>query len=42
MTVSAASAVTAGHPAPALPGTVILPGDDGFDQARQAWNLAVD
>lgn len=25
-----------------LPGTVVLPGDAGWDGARQAWNLAVD
>lgn len=23
-------------------GRVLLPGDDGFDQARRPWNLAVD
>ncbi len=26
----------------ALIGSVVLPGDDGWDAARQAWNLAVD
>jgi len=26
----------------ALAGSVVLPGDDGWDAARQAWNLAVD
>ena len=26
----------------ALTGSVVLPGDDGWDAARQAWNLAVD
>jgi FAD/FMN-containing dehydrogenase len=26
----------------AIDGTVLAPGDAGFDQARQAWNLAVD
>jgi FAD/FMN-containing dehydrogenase len=26
----------------ALNGSVVLPGDDGWDAARQAWNLAVD
>ena len=25
-----------------LDGSVVLPGDDGWDAARQAWNLAVD
>jgi FAD/FMN-containing dehydrogenase len=24
------------------PGTVVLPGEDGWDEARLAWNLAVD
>ena len=23
-------------------GTVVLPGDEGWDDARQAWNLSVD
>ena len=26
----------------ALTGDVVLPADEGWDQARQAWNLAVD
>src|SRR5688500_12578531 len=26
----------------ALTGSVVLPGEDGWDAARQAWNLAVD
>ena len=26
----------------AVGGTVLLPGDDGWDLGRQAWNLAVD
>ena len=26
----------------ALAGEVFVPGDPGYDQARQAWNLAVD
>ncbi len=26
----------------AIDGTVVVPGDPGYDQARQAWNLAVD
>ena len=29
-------------PVPGLAGQLVLPGDPGFDQARQAWNLAVD
>jgi len=27
---------------PALAGKILLPSDDGFDEARRAWNLAVD
>jgi FAD binding domain len=27
---------------PALAGKVVIPGDAGFDEARRAWNLAVD
>ena len=26
----------------AIDGTIVAPGDAGYDQARQAWNLAVD
>jgi hypothetical protein len=26
----------------AIAGQVFVPGQDGYDQARQAWNLAVD
>ena len=26
----------------AITGKVFLPGEPGYDQARQAWNLAVD
>src|SRR6516165_7408144 len=26
----------------AIDGEVFVPGDDGYDEARQAWNLAVD
>ena len=31
-----------GDLAASLAGTLTLPGDDGWDMARQAWNLAVD
>jgi len=30
------------RPGSSLAGKVLLPGDDGFNEARQAWNLAVD
>ncbi len=30
------------RPKHSLDGKVVLPGDDGFDSARRAWNLAVD
>ena len=26
----------------AMSGEVFVPGDDGYDEARRAWNLAVD
>ena len=29
-------------PLPGLAGQLVLPGDHDYDQARQAWNLAVD
>ena len=25
-----------------VPASVVLPGDDGWDEAREAWNAAVD
>jgi len=31
-----------GHHGSSLDGTVVLPGDQRFDSARRAWNLAVD
>ncbi len=30
------------HLVPSLEGRVVLPGDGGFDEARGAWNLAID
>lgn len=30
------------RPLPELAGSVVWPGDEGWDEARLAWNLAVD
>jgi len=42
MTASATSSSRVSRQDHRLAGTMVLPGDDRFDQARQAWNLAVD
>ena len=42
MTASATSSSKVSRQDHRLAGTMVLPGDDRFDQARQAWNLAVD
>jgi hypothetical protein len=42
MSVLSTSSVQARDLVPGLGGTMVLPGDDGFDEARRAWNLAVD
>jgi hypothetical protein len=42
MTASVAPSVNVRHQDRRLEGKVVLPGDNRFDQARQAWNLAVD
>jgi hypothetical protein len=42
MSISATVSARPTRPDHSLNGTVILPGDARFDQARRAWNLAVD
>jgi len=42
MATSATSSIKVSRQDHRLAGTMVLPGDDRFDQARQAWNLAVD
>lgn len=42
MAVSSTFPVKTRHPDASLDGKVVLPGDERFDQARRAWNLAVD
>ena len=42
MTASVTPSVKVRHQDHRLAGKVVLPGDDRFDQARLAWNLAVD
>src|SRR5689334_21212412 len=42
MSILSTSSVQARDLVPGLGGTMVLPGDDGFDEARRAWNLAVD
>jgi FAD/FMN-containing dehydrogenase len=41
-TANAITSRTAGTLRAAIAGEVFLPGDPGYDQARRAWNLAVD
>ena len=42
MSTSATFTCPVGHLGSSLDGTVVLPGDQRFDSARRAWNLAVD
>ena len=42
MSAFSAPALRTRYLEPGLEGKVMLPGDDGFDEARRAWNLAVD
>jgi FAD/FMN-containing dehydrogenase len=42
MPVSSASSVKTSHLDSRLSGKVVFPADDRFDQARRAWNLAID
>ena len=42
MSASATFTRPVDHLGSSLDGTVLLPGDQRFDSARRAWNLAVD
>jgi hypothetical protein len=42
MSVLSTSSVKARHLDRSLEGKVVLPGDGAFDEARRAWNLAID
>jgi FAD binding domain len=42
MSAFSASALKTRYLEPGLEGKVVLPGDGGFDEARRAWNLAID
>jgi hypothetical protein len=42
MSAFSASALKTRYLEPGLVGKVVLPGEGGFDEARRAWNLAVD
>ena len=42
MSVLSTSSVKARHLDRSLGGKVVLPGDGAFDEARRAWNLAID
>src|SRR5437762_9116514 len=42
MSVSATFTRPVGHLGASLDSKMVLPGDDRFDEARRAWNLAID
>ena len=42
MSTSQTRATSPGPVPAALRGLIVRPGDDGWDEARQAWNLAAD
>src|SRR5215831_9530399 len=42
MSDSATFTQQVGHLGPSLDSRVVLPGDERFDEARRAWNLAID
>ena len=42
MSASTTSTSPVGHLGVSLESKVVLPGDERFDDARRAWNLAID